>query len=299
MNNSILHRYTRVIIFLVTFNAASFSFAQKGYVRFGGGYGIGINKAPMNSYIQNDVFLLFGKGIFLENAMIDISEDAQKNVRAERTHGSYGQGGAANFAAGYMLDENFGFELGFSYFFGQKVKSSWKVPSQSFMLRQESKFSSLLFTPSLIVTADFERLNPYARVGVVMALTPQIASQAVFEDPVGSFFYKDELKKGISVGFSGTVGVLYPLSKHMGIFGELIYTSMKYTPSEREIKALNKDGVPLPFSKKQALKKEAFLIAPPSFLSPELMAYAHPLSSLGINVGLQFNLEEANLARSR
>ena len=293
-------KYTRSIVaFIVIFTASTALFSQKAYIRLTAGYAFGINKTPLNSYMQSDAFFQMGGMPSNDNPMFNIYEDAQTNLVVERVRDSYGKGISVGVSGGYLFHKNIGLDLSVSYLLGREIRSSWDAPSSTITFNEKSSFSSLFLTPSLVIFSDFNILCPYARLGVSLGLIPKIKSESTYSNGVDSFAEKDELSKGTAVGFTSALGVTYPLTKQASLFIELTYNMLKYKPSERNIKTLTENGIEGPFADSQNLKDKVQIVVPVSFITPELLAYSYPLGSLGINVGIQFNFESPESDRGK
>ena len=285
-------KYMRLLgAIIIIFVTSTPLFSQKAYVRFTAGYAFGINKTPLKSYMQSDAFFQMGKMPSNDNPMFNIYEDAQANLVVEHIRDSYGKGISVSVSGGYLFHKNIGLDLAVSYLLGSEIRSSWNSPSNTVTFNEKSSFSSLFLTPSLVIFSDFNKLCPYARLGVSLGLIPKIKSESTYSNGIDNFLEKDELSEGTAVGLTSAVGITYLLTKQISIFGELTYNTSKYKPAVRDIKTLTKNGVEAVVADKQNLKDQVQFVAPISFITPELLAYSHPLGSLGLNIGIQFNFE--------
>ena len=279
---------------------SAISMAQGAYLKVGGGYGIGTNKGPINSYFQREL-LVDGFGMTLvEQFMFNLENEKMEVIKQ-----SFGQGGSFGVAGGYMFSKHIGAELGLSYFMSKGVNSKWDLDVDG-SITEEKKANVFLINPSLVISAGTEGVSPYARIGALIGVAPKITSVFTLTDnPNDVTVVTDELTGGVAAGFSAALGVNYPISPKVSIFGELAYNGLSYKPAQREITKITENGVDeavtdvYDFAKQSIEDKISADYADAAFDADKQLSHSYPLSNLGLNVGVQFNLGGGGLARNR
>lgn len=189
----------------------------QGYIRGGGGFGIGTNKDAFSvpAITRND------------NNIV---------VSAKTVFGSFGQGGRFSLAGGYMITPYLGIELQFYYFLGTKeAYGSDMSPNNNSYSRTGFSYQ-LRALPSLVIKAPTEKVQPYARFGVLIPLL----GQTILEDqryiPALNQTIETQLNINgkFSVGFESSVGVQYNVTKNIGIYAELTYTGLRIRSQDGE-----------------------------------------------------------------
>jgi len=196
-----------ILLFLCALGSDS---RAQGYIRGGGGFGVGTNKDAfiVPAITRND------------NGMV---------VSAQTVFGSFGQGGRFSLAGGYMITPYLGVELQLYYFLGTKqAYGSDMMPNGNSYARTGYSYQ-LRALPSLVLKAPTEKVQPYARFGVLVPLL----GQTILEDRrhISAVNQTIETQLNIngkfSIGFESTVGVQYNITKNIGIYAELTYTGLR------------------------------------------------------------------------
>jgi hypothetical protein len=204
--------------------------AQSIYLRAGTGYGIPLATSSIGeSLTRTDQATANGTTY----------STSSKGVKA-----SYGKGLDFNFALGYKLNQNFIFDLNFIYLFGSKYETGNSYSynggiNNSYVEYEITKTSAkgFLINPSVIFSAGFGKVAPYARFGIVTgapALTKLMESY-YNGDGVDSTIIEGEYTKGLALGFQGGVGMNWKLSEKLDLFTELNFVGMTYYPGEYNV----------------------------------------------------------------
>src|SRR5680860_173334 len=152
------------IVFAFLFSAIAFSAqktqAQEFYVRAGGGYSGESGKTEFNSADPNGITQI------QQSTDIKVSADgATANVRA--LNGTLGSGFKFNVTGGYMFNPHIGAELGINYFSGDK-KNIGSFSSPQIVSSERAYIRGVDLVPALYLTPAFSKLNPYARIGIIL-----------------------------------------------------------------------------------------------------------------------------------
>jgi len=228
----------------------------------------------------------------------------------------FGLGKGLNFggSVGYMFNDYLGLDLGFSYLLGAetKVKDSYHSQdiyqdhTEDYYSVSNNKLYSRMFTitPSILITPNFQKINPYLKMGVVLGVG-SIYWEAVSErsstgqvTPTSSTSeYASKFNGGVAIGVNASVGVEYNISDKLSIFGELNLTGMTYNPKKMENTKSTVDGVDqLPNmttrdKETDFVKKHTETNQPVNEDEPKQQSLlSFPFSSAGVNFGVKFNL---------
>jgi opacity protein-like surface antigen len=238
-------------------------FAQGFYVSVNAGYGLGAGTQTIGTNHTSTATATSSEGVY----------------------GSLGEGFKFGASAGYMFNENFGVELGFSYWLGKSFESTYKTPDMT----QTSKWSSwgIVAVPSVVISANLKPVNPYARFGLVLGLLNP-------KDEVGrvengnNMDAATEDRGGLAVGFAGALGIVVPTGGAVDFFAEAVLHSVTCSPSKYEITKYIINGVDqlsnLP--RKEIDYKESITSADQYVTT----AVRRPYSSIGLAVGVRINL---------
>lgn len=191
-----------------------------------------------SAMIAQGAYVSFNLGYAMPAAKEQIGTNLNTNTNGESTitanYGTFGGGLPINLRAGYMLNENFGVELGFGYFIGSKVTTDDDKDEQAKTTDLvETKSSQIRVMPALLVTTANDGLNLYARTGLMLPVGGKTITNytgtASYPSPIGDVKTEAEYesKGSFSLGFVGAFGVNYSLSDNLSIFGELEGINLK------------------------------------------------------------------------
>lgn len=266
------------IVFLLTLSGLLTSFgisAQGAYVSLNAGYGF-------NASSQNIGTIMY-------------TNDGSNTTTFNQEDISFGKGFIFGGAAGYMFTGNLGVEVGFSSLTGDHttlnssfVKGTDVVDFSSSMIR---------FNPSIVLATGMKGINPYARFGVIIGMGSIIETDKYTENPNSSTATM-KLNGGNAVGLTAALGAQIKLTGRISIFGELAMVNMSYAPTRGEITAYSFNGI----DKMSSLKPREILTdyvesytvtanqTTPDNEPTKSLLQKFPFGSLGINIGLKYDL---------
>ena len=298
--------YSKLIItFLLISIFHTNVFSQQFYLTASGGYSIGMNG-------QDGVF----SDLSYESIDDHIVGGSTFNFSAKNVSFSLGKGADFGIGAGYMFNDYIGVELSVNYLVGKSTESNYESKATGTFpnyvkvveeYRNESASIKLWrIMPSLVLSTKFEKLNPYAKVGVVfgfgeMTWTEERESKESYSNGTPKVFNWNEKKVysgGVSVGFHSAVGVGFNLNEKFSLSTEVSYIGLSFTPKKSVITERIEDGNDMlpgmnKFFVETEFEKE---ISRENFSSINLgepakvLQASFPSSSLGFKVGLKFNL---------
>lgn len=205
-----------VLAFLCLFSPA---FGQL-YVRVNVGYNL-----PMNAQVIG------------HNTKETYVPDVGYEGSAEGVYGSYGSGVAINAAIGGNISGNLGYDVEVGYVLGKKYSTEYdyEYPGYTEQEKLTSYARSFQFAPALSFTAGTGNIQPYTRMGPVLAftkLTGESESYNTYND--NTVNQTIEASGGISFGFKGALGVTLNADKKIQFFIETNFTSLSYSPKKGE-----------------------------------------------------------------
>lgn len=251
-------------------------FAQGAYVNVNAGYGL--NMSSQNLYYFDFYNTTSGS---------NSSTSEQVNV-------SLGKGLNLGGALGYMFNKNIGAELGISYLLGgkSKAKDTYTWGTDDYTLSSKM----LRINPSLVIASGFEKINPYAKFGLVIGFG-SIMYEYKDNDDGDIEVMKMKLNGGMALGLSSGVGAMINLSDKMSFYGELNMINLSYAPTKGEITEATYNGADELPDMTTSEKEIEFVDSytrnynnPPADSQPsQELKQKLPFGSFGVNVGLRIH----------
>ncbi|OIP02288.1 MAG: hypothetical protein AUJ97_06135 [Bacteroidetes bacterium CG2_30_32_10] len=162
-------------------------------------------------------------------------------VKFDATYFSLGNGVYANVSWGHLINKNVSFELGLGYEYGIKIKRmEIQTNSPDSITDQMFSYQSKMFyiCPSLVFKTDFEKINPYARIGMLIGKPSYTENiDITVESYMGQIPENivTEYNGGIGLGINSALGVDVKLSDKMIFYAECNIIDMTYAPKKSEI----------------------------------------------------------------
>lgn len=278
-----MKKTSRIIAAIAVSLFATNAIAQGPYVKVNAGYNFGLNSTiatksertwnpPTNSGTYEALNINFGKGINLDGAF------------------------------GFMVNKNVGFELGLSFLLGGKTEITDKYTGTTSIDNDKITFTSSMFriNPSVVLSAGFEKINPYAKFGLLVGIGSIKMSSEYVETNIPTNTSTttkttQKLNGGLALGFNSAFGVEYMLNEKMSIFGELNLNNLSYAPKKGEIIELTVDGVDqlpnLTTNDKEIEFVDSYTFSsasPTPDSSPDIEIKENmPFNSFGLNFGIK------------
>jgi hypothetical protein len=243
---------------------------------------------------QVHVRLNVGYNLPMNSDLIALEFRATENSqKVEAVYGSYGSGFSGHVAfGGFFKNGALGSDLELGYLAGKKITSASTYDAGGY--EQETKTAhnsqSFQFVPSLTFSAGTGSIQPFARMGPVIALTTlyQKTNSANNQDESYSLDYK--YSGNIAVGLKGVVGAAYSLNDNLQLYIEMDFISMAYSPKKRTITKYTENGqdqidqidsedIEVDLEEEETLEEEEGV--PP-------MKQPHSMGSLGLQFGVKF-----------
>jgi len=269
-------------MFISLFSIAAYS---QFYINVGGGYNLGIaNQSLLNNY-----------------------ERTNNIVKMENVKTSLGKGLNFGLNLGYMFNGNIGIDLQCSYLLGDETTGESEDNFTFFDINyydfEKISIKSQMFrvNPSIIIASGFDKLDPYARFGVIFGFG-SINLNYLDEEYENNILENKVIEKwkyngGMAFGISSALGLMYHISDLISVYGELDLVGMSYAPIKGVMTEYTVNGADKLPNLTTDDKEIDFVDDitydynnPPSSAEPskELKNYL-PYSSIGLNIGVRFS----------
>ncbi|MFA9212866.1 MAG: outer membrane beta-barrel protein [Candidatus Methylacidiphilales bacterium] len=278
MKTTITKTIIASVMALFTFNA----FAQKNfYLKLNGAYNLGTT-ATLNG-LSNQT----QSGTVTTNEIVELA---------------FGKGINFGGAVGYMFNKNIGTELNISYLLGgtTTAKNSSNSSTSSNSINLDYSSTMLSFIPSIVITPGFEKINPYARFGLIIGVptvTGKLSNSNTFNGETNTTNQTTIFNGSLAFGSQSAFGIDYKINDKFSLFGELNFTSLTYTPTKGEITESKLNGVDNLATLNTRDKKIEYVdiisqdinVAPDPNAPQKAIKPSLPFSSVGINVGVVYH----------
>jgi len=239
---------------------------------------------------------------------VDLINDPSK---IENVKVSLGKGLNFGLNLGYMFNGNIGIDLQCSYLLGDEVTGkfnfdgySWSGSDTTYYYHyytESIKSQMFRVNPSIIIASGFDKLNPYAKFGVILGFG-SITYKVLNEEYVNNQIQDIKVEKwkydgGMAFGISSALGLMYHISDLISVYGELDLVGMSYAPKKGvmteytingadQLPELTTDDKEIDFVDDYTYDNDN----PPSPAEPSKQLKNYwPYSSIGLNIGVRFS----------
>jgi hypothetical protein len=248
-----------LFILLVSAGVINSAKAQSSfYVRGGVGIGFGLNPSVIGTNSTSSTTQNFTTGNYFSS-----------NTMTSVTH-SPGEGIYPEAAFGVMINENMGFELGFSYAAGfsttvtnssngvdsDKVVSTYVTSDSTSTTATKYSYHSFLITPAFVIQGNPDNtIIPYARLGLIISIGSQVTGDqtnssnntntdtSVFgAQGSSSYEYIQETTGSIQLGVNAVAGLRYKLSDNVSLYAEVNARALNFKASQSTITTYTVNG---------------------------------------------------------
>jgi len=279
---NVVAKKVALLMFISLFSIAAYS---QFYINVGGGYNLGI---ATQSLLNND-------------------ESTNNITKIENVKVSLGKGLNFGLNLGYMFNGNIGIDLQCSYLLGDETtsesKDNYTFLNINFYDYEKISIKSQMFrvNPSIIIASGFDKLDPYAKFGVILGFG-SITLNYLYEEYENNILENKVIEKwkfngGMAFGISSALGLMYHISDLISVYGELNLVGMSYAPKKGKMTEYTINGADQLPGLTTDDKEIDFVDDitydydnPPSSAEPmkELKFY-FPYSSIGLNIGVRFS----------
>lgn len=243
------------------------------------------------------------------NWVISNYSSTQNSTTEEQIYLSLGKGLNFGGAYGYMFNKHFGTELGLSYLVGGKTEGNHYYTFQNTTSSSKYSLSSNMFRfiPSIVVAIGTDKINPYAKFGLVIGIGSVISEYKTEnteidyntgDEVTNVGEHKTKMNGGVAIGINGAIGALFELSEKISLYGELNAINMSYAPTKGEVieSILNgEDNLPNMSTRGKEIEyvdkyTRDYDNPPPDSEPNKQLKQKYPFGSFGINIGVVFSL---------
>jgi len=173
---------------------------------------------------------------FFGSVSKDVTGTSTDGTQEKLMFGGLGGGVPLGISVTYMVNDNIGVDLGFSYLFGSRTTMS-EVTASGAEGSVVSRTRQARLSPSFVMSTGngAEELAVYSKIGFVLPVAGKTITDVSYDNFGGSgdkLTQTIESKGKISLGFTFAVGAMYPLSDNFSLFGELQYVGLSIRPSQ-------------------------------------------------------------------
>ena len=213
----------------------------------------------------------------------------------------FGNGFNGSVAFGYWFSKYAGVELSVNEFLGLPITGDSVVHLMGATKATASVAGTLLsVVPSIVISAGLEKINPYARFGLLVGVLPGITSQYKDENsttnPPANKTITNQYYGGVSLGYVAAGGVTFNISKLLNIFVELQFSHSTWSPDHSKVVTYEingEDKLPtlLPYQKDVDFVAEKYIIGTIDMSQPrQELRKTIPFSTAAVNFGVTFKL---------
>jgi opacity protein-like surface antigen len=226
--------------------------------------------------------------------LFNSTEQADGSETFEYTKVGLGKGMNFGITAGYMFNKNIGAELGINYLMGGKSEFT-ETYLDGTNVTKDIKGKMLQFKPTLVLTAGYSKINPYAKFGLTFG---QASAEATYASIQGTntFNAVREIEGGMSLGFHSGIGLNYAITSKLTLFGEILYTGVTFRPETATITSATANGIDVlglidtEFTHTEFVTDFNTNEPQNQDLPTKERAVDIPFNNLGLNVGVKFAL---------
>jgi hypothetical protein len=255
-----------------------------------------INLSAQGLYVNANVGYGFKLGSTNISGFTKVQEyPGPSNNKETQINVSLGKGMNFGAAVGYMFNKNIGAELGVSYLLGLKTKAITDHSPSITMDETTMAGRMLRINPAFVVAAGFDKVNPYAKFGVIVGIG-SVINEFSYEDNIDKYYHKRIDNGGVAFGFNAAAGVMFNLSEMISIFGEANMVNLSYAPTKGTLKKDTYNGVDqmgfLTTRNKETefVKSIDYNDPTPDSEPRKVLREKYAFGSVGINVGVRINL---------
>jgi hypothetical protein len=165
----------------------------------------------------------------------------------------------------------------------------------------EAKILGRMFSivPAIVISAGLDKINPYARFGLLVGAFPTMITRYIEENdkgnPATSLEIDNQYYGGVALGYVAAGGVSFKLSKLISVFTEVQFSHATWSPDHSEITKytvyeLDKLSTLTPYEKQVDFVSTKYFADPKNSGSPRKeLRMTVPFSTFAANVGVSFN----------
>jgi hypothetical protein len=246
-----------------------------------------------------------GYGLPAVRSTLLLEYDGDSNSGTESgVFGSLGTGLMPQVVVGYNLSEYGGVELGFNYLVGSRITSnSQSIPSAgySYITEEEMLTQGMRITAGGRLKCQVGKFSPYIRAAVIIGFGHKMVYNysSTSTTPTTSVYseYVQVFDGGLAIGFHSGFGFSIPLNDKLAFYAEGFFIGQSWAPTHSIYttyisKGQDQLGQMSTYDKETNYVDEVnYNNAPTVTNEPrQVVKNYFPMSSAGLNAGIQFSL---------
>lgn len=213
------------------------------------------------------------------------------NTKVNEVISTYGKGFSFGPAIGYMFSENIGVEIGYTFFNASEIEVNSGDAFSKNNIVVDASMRRII--PALKLTTG-NKLKPFAKFGIVLGISPTIDVDIKKTWPGFTYTETNEFKYGKTIGIMSSIGSELALSSVTGLYLELRLINQTWAPEIVYYDAMMS-------GQGGSVSENGSIIFMDEIssgsLTHQLKRY-FSFSSLGINLGVKFNLGRKSIRAS-
>ena len=205
----------------------------------------------------------------------------------------------ASLAVGRMFGPHIGLELAAQFdvaptkytFNGHNLTLGGNLSDLT--ITQQAKSPIFLIPAAVFQTQVANKLQAYARLGLVLPINTKVNVSVNNTDPTGNYAYTAVQSSSFSLGFNGALGLKYEAAANLKIFAEFNVMSLSAYTKKEELKSYSENGQPIPLGQVSSTTTTYTLSGsnsnPNNGTGPQATS-STPFSNAGFMVGISMRL---------
>ena len=212
-----------------------------------------------------------------------------------------GNGFNGSLAFGYWFNKYLAVEISVSEFLGLPTEGDSVINLiGASNATVKVRGSMLSVTPAIVISAGLEKINPYARFGLLVGALPYMITKynednASTNPPLAKEIY-NQYYGGVALGYTAAGGVSFNFTRLLSFFVELQFSHATWSPDHSEIMKYTVNGEDklsglTPWQKQADFVWERYTKGTIDMSQPrQELRKTYPFSTASINIGLKFKL---------
>lgn len=203
---------------------------------------------------------------------------------------------------GYHVNRFFSVDLGVGYFHGFNINQTRTGTGEGSTYSENLKMSASMFSinPGIEISPGFSKINPFIDINLMIGILPRIMEKETNTTYSGSTSTETDqtgiYHGGVPIGYDIKAGVDFKLSKIVGLYADLNFRGLNYTPTKYSIKKYTVNGVD-EFSTLTTKERETIFVKNydkneviPSDSPNKQLKESYPFTGIGLDLGVKINL---------
>jgi opacity protein-like surface antigen len=241
-------------------------------------------------YVQGDLGIAFGTHAEIFNQTTTTTANESSSTTTDAIKARLGTGTPMGIAGGYMINKNFGVELGVEFFQGFDTKVVNSINGDE--TKKLISAPHLGIIPTFVAQFEACHMIPYVKLGIDIGVTNDLeirlttsTSQTLTRD-----------YGGLALGVKAVSGVEFPLSKLISLFVEIDARQFSYSPMHGKVVKYTVNGqnelstLSTRDSKWDYVKSINSSDPAPTDEPNKVLRETHSIDNVGVEFGVRFSL---------